>query len=171
MGHMFQWYICCMAADSTKPGAFKKWDIAVMPMNSAGVTTAPINIDALAIDEHTSVAHAAFEAMAYLLRRADLMALYGGIRAIGDRLSYFHEVVDPAFTKEFPGNVVNWQVAIEMEKYVEVPNHEAEMPNYVKAMDDYGMVFSTLATTPGLDMDEVCSQVTASLQADFDAAR
>jgi multiple sugar transport system substrate-binding protein len=171
MGHMFQWYICCMSADATKPGAFKKWDIAVMPANAAGKTTAPINIDTFTIDKNSAVAQRAFEVQAYIVTRLDLMALYGGTPAIGDQLGYFKTVVDPTFAKQFPGNVVNWQVALDMEGYAESPNHEAEMPNYIKAMDDYGKVFSTLATTQGLDMTKVFSDVTTALQADFSAAQ
>ena len=171
MGHMFQWYICCLSADPTKAnGNFKKWDIAVMPMNSAGVTTAPINIDTFTISKDSPVADRAFEAMTYLVGRLDLMALYGGTPAVGDQLKYFHEVVDPTFTKQFPGNVVNWQVALDMEAYAESPNHEAEMPNYVKAQDDYTKVFTTLPTTEGLDMDKTIADMVTTLQTDFSSA-
>jgi hypothetical protein len=159
-----------MSADATKPGAFKKWDIAVMPANAAGVVTAPINIDTFTIDKNSAVAQRAFEVQAYIVTRLDLMALYGGTPAIGDQLKYFHDVVDATFTKQFPGNVVDWQVALDMEGKAESPNHEAEMPNYIKAMDDYGKVFSTLATTQGLDMNKVFTDVTTALQADFSAA-
>jgi multiple sugar transport system substrate-binding protein len=169
MGHMFQWYICCMSADATKPGAFKHWDIAVMPANSAGVTTAPINIDTFTISKDSPVADRAFEAMTYLVGRLDLMALYGGTPAVGDQLKFFHDVVDPTFTKQFPGNKVNWQVAIDMEGYAESPNHEAEMPNYIKSQDDYGKVFSTLSTTEGLDLNKTISDMVSTLQADFSA--
>jgi multiple sugar transport system substrate-binding protein len=171
LGHMFQWYICCLSADPTKAnGNFKKWDIAVMPMNSAGVTTAPINIDTFTISKDSPVADRAFEAMTYLVGRLDLMALYGGTPAVGDQLKYFHEVVDPTFTKQFPGNVVNWQVALDMEAYAESPNHEAEMPNYVKAQDDYTKVFTTLPTTEGLDMDKTIADMVTTLQTDFSSA-
>ena len=169
MGHMFQWYICCMSPDATKPGNFKKWDIAVMPANSAGTTTAPINIDTFTISKDSPVADRAFEAMTYLVGRLDLMALYGGTPAVGDQLKYFHDVVDPTFTKQFPGNVVNWQVALDMEKYAESPNHEAEMPNYIKAQNDYTTVFSTLATKEGLDINKTISDMVATLTADFSA--
>jgi hypothetical protein len=171
MGHMFQWYICCMAADPAKPGAFKKWDIAVMPANSAGETTAPINIDTFTISKASPVADRAFEAMTYLVGRLDLMALYGGTPAVGDQLKFFHDVVDPTFTKQFPGNKVNWQVAIDMEGYAESPNHEAEMPNYIKAQDDYGKVFTTLATKSDLNIDTTITDMVATLQKDFDAAK
>jgi multiple sugar transport system substrate-binding protein len=171
MGHMFQWYICCMSSDPNKPGAFKKWDIAVMPANSAGVTTAPINIDTFTISKCSPVPDLAFEAMVYLAGRLDLMALYGGTPAVGDQLKFFHDVVDPTFTKQFPGNKVNWQVALDMEAYAESPNHEAEMPNYIKAQDDYGKVFSTLATKQGLDIDKTISDMVTTLQGDFSAAK
>jgi len=169
MGHMFQWYICCMAADAAKPGAFKKWDIGVMPANSAGVTTAPINIDTFTISKGSPVADRAFEAMVYLVGRLDLMALYGGTPAVGDQLKFFHDVVDPTFAKTFPGNKVNWQVAIDMEGYAESPNHEAEMPNYIKSQDDYGKVFSTLATKKDLDLNKTIADMVATLQSDFSA--
>ena len=170
MGHMFQWYICCMSPDASKPGNFKKWDIAVMPMNSAGATTAPINIDTFTISKDSPVADRAFEAMTYLVGRLDLMALYGGTPAVGDQLKYFHDVVDPTFTKQFPGNKVNWQVALDMESYAESPNHESEMPNYIKAQNDYTTVFSTLATKQGQDLNKTISDMVATLQADFSAA-
>ena len=80
------------------------------------------------------------------------------------------QVVDPTFAKTFPGNVVNWQTALDMEGYAESPNHEAEMPNYVKAQDDYTKVFSTLPTTEGLDLDKTITDMVTTLQTDFDAA-
>src|SRR5918994_4027805 len=136
-----------MSPDASKPNPnFKKWDTAVMPANSAGVTTAPINIDTFTISKDSPVADRAFEAMTYLVGRLDLMALYGGTPALGDQLQYFKDVVDPTFANQFPGNVVNWQVAIDMESYPESPNHEAEMPNYIKAQDDYTKVFWTLSS-------------------------
>jgi len=170
MGHMFQWYICCMSADASKPGVFKKWDIAVMPANSAGATTAPINIDTFTITKNSPVADRAFEVMTYLVGRLDLMALYGGTPAVGDQLKYFKDVVDPTFAKQFPGNTVNWQVALDMEAYAESPNHEAEMPNYIKAQDDYTKVFTTLSTTEGLDLSKTITDLIATLQTDFSAA-
>jgi multiple sugar transport system substrate-binding protein len=171
MGHMFQWYICCMSPDASKPNPnYKKWDTAVMPANSAGVTTAPINIDTFTISKDSPVADRAFEAMTYLVGRLDLMALYGGTPALGDQLQYFKDVVDPTFVNQFPGNVVNWQVAIDMESYPESPNHEGEMPNYIKAQDDYTKVFTTLSTDGGLDLDKTIADLVTTLQADFDAA-
>jgi hypothetical protein len=134
------------------------------------VTTAPINIDTFTISKSSPVADRAFEAMTYIVGRLDLMALYGGTPAIGDQLAYFKANVDPTFVKQFPGNVVNWQVALDMEAVADVPNHEAEIPNYVKAMSDYTKVFTTLATTKGLVLNTVFADTLTALQADFSAA-
>jgi multiple sugar transport system substrate-binding protein len=170
MAHMFQWYVCCIspAVDKVNP-AIKHWDIAPMPANSQGVTTAPINIDTFTIDKGSAVPNQAFEAMTYIMTRMDLLALYGGTPATGDQLAYYHKNVDAPFAKQFPGNKVNWQVALDMENYTDSPNHEAEMPNYIKAMSDYTKVFTTLATTKDLDMDAQITAMVATLQADFNA--
>jgi multiple sugar transport system substrate-binding protein len=167
MGHMFMWYDCCMSADPTKPnGAFKKFDIAVMPSYN-GTTTAPINMDTFSITKQSSVQQDAFEAVQYLMSRGDLSALYGGIPLVGDQLAFLHKYVDALLAPQFPGNTVNWQVAIDMEKYAEAVNHEAEFPDYIQGMDDYGKVFSSLSTTQGLDLDKAFTDLVAKLQTDF----
>jgi hypothetical protein len=56
-----------------------------------------------------------------------------------------------------------------MESYAESPNHEAEMPNYIKAQNDYTTVFSTLATKEGLDINKTITDLVATLNADFSA--
>ena len=53
-----------------------------------------------------------------------------------------------------------------MEDYADDPTLAA-VPNYSWARADYGKAFSTLATTPGLDMNEVCTDLVTQLQADF----
>ena len=58
-----------------------------------------------------------------------------------------------------------------MEGYAESPNHEAEMPNYIKAQDDYGKVFSTLSTKQDLDLDKTISDMLTTLSTDFSAVK
>ena len=65
---------------------------------------------------------------------------------------------------------IDWQVAIDMEKYAPAIHHEAALPNYVKSMDDYSKIWTTLGSTQGLNMDTVAQQVVTALQADFNAA-
>jgi multiple sugar transport system substrate-binding protein len=170
MGAMSQSYTCCMSADTSKPNAtLKHWDIAPMPANAAGVTTAPVDIDTIAIYKNSPYAYRAFEAMAYVVSRMDLLASYGGTPATGDQLGFFHRNVDPSLAGQFPGNKVDWQVALDMETHAESPNHEAEMPNNARAVGDYDRLFSSLATTPELDLNGIFADVTTALQADFDA--
>jgi hypothetical protein len=57
-----------------------------------------------------------------------------------------------------------------MEGYAESPNHEAEMPNYIKAQNDYTTVFTTLSTDEGLDVDKTITELVKTLQTDFDQA-
>jgi hypothetical protein len=45
------------------------------------------------------------------------------------------------------------------------------MPNYIKSQDDYGKVFSTLATKPDLDLNKTISDMLGALQSDFSAAK
>jgi hypothetical protein len=58
-----------------------------------------------------------------------------------------------------------------MEGYAESPNHEGEMPNYIKAQDDYGKVFTTLSTKQGLDVDKTIAEMLTTLNTDFSAAK
>jgi multiple sugar transport system substrate-binding protein len=169
MGQMSQWYLPTLA--STVPGTIKRWDIAPMPANTDGATTDPIDVATFVIDKHSLVAARAFEAMSYLLSRPDLQALCGGPPGTGDRLAFYHEYVDPTLAEAFPGNEVNWQVALDMASYAPVPNQAAALPNNAKATTDYSKAFSALATTPGLDMNKFLGDITTALQADFDAAR
>ncbi len=171
MGYMSQRYTCCMLGDTSLANALgKHWDIAPMPANSAGVTTAPVDMDTFAIYKNSPAPDRAFEAMTYIMNRMDLLAAYGGTPATGDRLKFFHDNVDPQLARQFPGNKVNWQVAVDMEAYAEVPNHQAELSNNTKAVADYNRVFSTLAATKSLNMNAVFRRVTTALQADFNAA-
>jgi multiple sugar transport system substrate-binding protein len=162
---------CCATPDATQSNALKRWDIAVLPANAAGETTAPADIETFAIDLNSAVPDRAFEAMAYIMSRLDLLAACGSVPAAGDRLAFYRQYVDPPLAKAFPGNSIDWQVALDMESYAAVPNQAAELPNDARATADYGKAFSTLATTPGLDMNKVFSDVTASLQADFEVTR
>jgi multiple sugar transport system substrate-binding protein len=167
MADMLQWYDCCMSA-TTPSKTIKKWDVAIMPSLN-GTITAPLDMDVFSITKASADAQDAFTAMAYIAGRGDLSAMYGGIPLFGDQLTFYHKYIDGLLGPEFPGNVVNWQVPIDMEKYAPAIHHEAPMPNYIKSMDDYGKVFSTLATTAGLDLNTVFASVVTALQADFNA--
>jgi multiple sugar transport system substrate-binding protein len=168
MSQMFQWYDCCMSASSPSK-TIKKWDVAIQPSYN-GTITAPLDMDVFSITKASKDPQDAFVALSYIASRGDLSASYGGIPLVGDQLAFYHKYVDALLAPEFPGNVVNWQVAIDMEKFAPAIHHEASMPNYIKAQDDYSKIWTTLGTTKGLDMNTVATQVTTALQTDFSAA-
>ena len=170
MAEMFQWYDCCMSASATAASkTIKKWDVAIQPSYN-GTLSAPMDMDVFSITKSSPDPQDAFTALAYIASRGDLSATYGGIPLVGDQLTYYHKYIDAMLAPQFPGNVVDWQVPIDMEKYAPAQHHEAAMPNYTKSMDDYSKIWSTLGTTQGLDMNTVFQQVVTTLQADFNAA-
>jgi multiple sugar transport system substrate-binding protein len=170
MAQMFQWYDCCMSASATAASTtIKKWDVAIQPSYN-GTISAPMDMDVFSITKASKDPQDAFTALAYIAGRPDLSAAYGGIPLVGDQLTYYHKYIDAMLAPQFPGNVVNWQVAIDMEKYAPAIHHEAAMPNNIKSVSDYTKIFQTLNTTKGLDMNTVFTQLTTVLQTDFSAA-
>jgi hypothetical protein len=57
-----------------------------------------------------------------------------------------------------------------MARYPTVPNIEAAMPNYARAVADSVAFYQKLQSRPGLDMNAELAALKAQLQADFDAA-
>ena len=169
MTEMFQWYDCCMSASSPSK-TIKKWDVAIQPSYN-GTITAPMDMDVFSITKASKDPQDAFVAMSYIASRGDLSATYGGIPLVGDQLTFYHKYIDAMLAPQFPGNTVDWQVAIDMEKYAPAIHHESSMPNYIKSEDDYSKVWTTLGAKSGQNMDDVYKAVVTALQADFDAAK
>jgi multiple sugar transport system substrate-binding protein len=167
MAEMFQWYDCCMSASSPSK-TIKKWDVAIQPSLN-GKITAPMDMDVFSIAKASKDPQDAFVALQYIAARGDLSATYGGIPLVGDQMTFYKQYIDAMLAPQFPGNKVNWQVAIDMEKYAPTIHHEASMPNYVKSMDDYSKIWTSLGSTSGLNMDTVFNNVTTTLQTDFNA--
>ena len=165
-------FSCCNWAGALAAGSkLKRWDIAVMPAGAQGMIAAPLEVETFAIDRNSLVAQRAFEAMTYIMSRPDLLAVYGVSPYTGDQLAFYRANADPHLAQLFPGNKVNWQVAIDMERFGDLQNQAADLPNFAAARADYSRAFATLATTHVLDLNKVFANVTAALQADFDAAR
>jgi hypothetical protein len=131
-----------------------------------------LDLDVFSITKASKDPQDSFVALSYIASRGDLSATYGGVPLTGDQLTWYHTYVDKGLLDpQFPGNVVNWQVAIDMEKYAPAIHHEASMPNYIKSTDDYSKIWSTLNTKSGQNMDDVYKAVVTALQADFNAAK
>jgi multiple sugar transport system substrate-binding protein len=161
-----QSYIGSMSA-GTIEGSLKSWDLAVMPANGQGVTTAPLGVESLGVATNSTNPGQAFKEVAYIATRSDLTSLFG-VPVTADQTAFFHDNVDPAVEKQFRGDSVNWQVAIDMESYGDSPSH-SYMPNYYAAAGACATTFRGLAATPNLDMNVVATQLVSVLQSDFNA--
>lgn len=146
MAHTHLWYTCCI-------GDSNDWDIAVMPSHN-GVTTAKLHGDSFRLMRTSANMPmeeqlAAFEVLTYLIGEAadELLIVYGGMPAREEDTDAFFATLDERFPQG-----VNWQVAIDSLAYADSPNHEYNMPNYLKAKDRIGAFQSLIESTPGLDI-------------------
>jgi multiple sugar transport system substrate-binding protein len=157
MGATHLWYTCCV-------GDANDWDIAALPSHN-GVVTAKLHGDSFRILNSTQHPEEAFEVLTYLIGEASptLLAVYGGMPV--------NEADQPAFfaglDERFPQGV-NWDVAVASLAFADSPNHEYNMPNYLKAKDRIGAFQTLYESTPGLDIDAEMATLIADLQAIFD---
>ncbi|MBM3134955.1 MAG: extracellular solute-binding protein [Chloroflexi bacterium] len=153
------WYTCCFDLAKTK------WDIAVVPTIN-GKITAKLHGDTFAIMKASKNPKVAFKVLSKMIVDKDLYVLYGGMPAIvADRPDFF-----AALDKKAAPNKVDWTVAEEMLKYPDLPNHEAWLPNMVKANDLFSAFRTKMDQTPGLDMDKEIEKLRTDLDAVFKAA-
>jgi multiple sugar transport system substrate-binding protein len=164
MAHTHLWYTCCV-------GEATDWDIAVMPSFN-GVVTAKLHGDSfrlLRTSENMSEEQqlANFEVLAYLLGEAsdELLFVYGGMPARAEATEGFFAKLDETFTQG-----VNWQVAVDSLAYADSPNHEYNMPNYLKAKDRIGAFQSLVESTPDLDVAAELEKLVADLDIIFKEA-
>jgi hypothetical protein len=59
---------------------------------------------------------------------------------------------------------VNWQVAQDSLAYIDVPNHEEGLPNFLKARQALTDFQTLLDTTPGLDVNAESQKLQGTLQ-------
>ena len=62
---------------------------------------------------------------------------------------------------------MNWQVAVDSLAHPDVPSHEQDMPNFLKAQDRVGAFYSLLNTTPDLDVGAEIENLENDLQTIF----
>ncbi len=154
------WYTCCF--DMVK----MNWDIAVVPSNN-GKTIAGMHGDTFAIPKGGKNTQLAFNVLYKMVTDKDLGAVYGGIP--GDpalRDGFFAQM-----NTQVGKNKIDWQVALDMLKYPDLPNHEAWMPNLTKSQAILDNFKSKMETTPGLDIKTELDQVQKDLDASFKAAQ
>jgi len=165
MGYTHMWYTCCIDPVS-KNGKVKNWDIAVVP-SYQGTTTAKLHADTFGIMKASKHPNEAFQVYKYLITNKDLLDIYGAMPAIKSMQADFFAGLDQKFTPV----KVNWQVAVDSLAYVDVPNHEEGLPNFLKARQATTDFQTLMNTTPGLDINAEAVKLQTTLQAIYDEKR
>jgi len=165
MDFVHLWYTCCVWPAEGAPKV-KTWDIAVPPADASGKTTAKLHADTFGIMKATKHPDEAFQVLTYLLGNDKLLARYGGFPAVKSKQAAFFTTLD----KRFAPNKVDWQVALDMLAYPDVPSHEADMPNFLKADAAIKAFQEKLITTEGLDIATEAEGLRSTLQSLFDQA-
>jgi len=157
MSHTHLWYTCCVT------GAGEDWDIAVVPSYN-GTSTAALHADVFRILNTTEHPEEAFEVLTYLIGDGapQLLEAYGAMPARKDLQDSFFAALD----EKYPQGV-NWQVAIDSLAYPDVPSHEQDMPNFLKAQDRFGAFWSLLNSTPDLDVGAEIENLQNDMQTIF----
>jgi multiple sugar transport system substrate-binding protein len=146
----------------------KNWDLAAIPSYN-GHTTAAFNADTFRITKGSKNHEKAWEVLTYLLdtARSDLLTTYGGMPARpGEQAAFFTDL-----SSEFPGQTIDWQVAIDGIQFADVPNFEGPMPDYNKAVDVLNKFSTKWQGTPGLNLDNEILALKTALQKVFREAK
>lgn len=162
MDNIHLWYTCCTWPADGEPKN-PNWDIAVPP-SDGGTTTGKLHSDTFGIMKTTPHPDEAFEVLSYLLNNDTLIARYGALPAVKSKQVAFFANLD----ERFAPNKVNWQVALDMLGYPDVPSHEADMPNFLKSDAAIKAFQEKLITTEGLDIAAEAETLRQTLQGLFD---
>jgi len=154
------WYTCCFDLVKTH------WDIAVVPSYN-GKTIAGMHGDTFAIPKASKNQQVAFDVLSKMVTDPYLAAVYGGIPGVASQREGFFTTMNT----KVGTNKIDWNVALEMLKYPDIPNHEAWMPNMTKADTILNNFKTKMETTPGLDINKELDQVQKDLDAVFKAAQ
>jgi multiple sugar transport system substrate-binding protein len=165
MAYTHMWYTCCIDSVS-KNGKVRNWDIAVVP-SYQGSTTAKLHADTFGIMKASAHPNEAFQVYQYLITNKDLLDVYGAMPAIKSMQSDFFGGLD----QKFAPVRVNWQVAVDSLAYIDVPNHEEGLPNFLKARQATTDFQTLIDTTPGLDINSEALKLQSTLQGIYDEKR
>jgi multiple sugar transport system substrate-binding protein len=172
IGYSHTWYTCCIyPGDGTTPVA--DWDIAVAPIALDGKVTAKLHSDTMGLMASSLHPDAAVEAMDFIMDQGNIAVTYGAMPAKAALRQAFFDALDAKFSNKATGanpTKVDWQVASDMLGYTESPNHEADMPNFLKSDAAIKALQSDMLTNGTLDIKARLDQLVQTLQADFDGA-
>jgi multiple sugar transport system substrate-binding protein len=156
MGLTHTWYTCCI-----DPKVIPNWDLAIVP-SYQGKITAKMHADTFSITKDSKHPKEAFKVYQYMLGAgsADLYKIYGAMPARKAQQAAFWADLD----KKFAPNKANWQVAVDMIPFMDIPNHQAGLgPNNNKANTAFTKFGSDIKSNPNLDMDKRITDFVAEL--------
>jgi multiple sugar transport system substrate-binding protein len=91
----------------------------------------------------------------------ELYAIYGGLPARTSQQEAFFAALD----QKFAPNTVNWQVFLDSISYMDIPNHEAYVPNFSKVAEAFQALGSDFRIDNTLNLDRRFAQFLAELNA------
>jgi multiple sugar transport system substrate-binding protein len=165
MAYTHLWYTGTIEPVS-KGGKVKNWDIAVVP-SYQGKPTAELHADTFGIMKSTKHPNEAFQVYQYLITNKDLLQVYGAMPAIKSMQADFFGGLD----QKFAPVKVNWQVAQDSLAYIDVPNHEEGLPNFLKTRQALTDFQTLMNTTAGLDINAEAQRLQGTLQSIYDEVR
>ncbi|GEM47169.1 ABC transporter substrate-binding protein [Deinococcus cellulosilyticus] len=155
------WYTCCL--DTAKDGGkVKNWDLAVVPSYN-GKYTAKLNADTFRIMKGSKHKEEAFQVLMYLREQPELLEVYGAFPADTRLQPKFLKILQDKYAPL----KINWQVAMDSLNYVDIPSHEAGLPNHNKALDAVNAFTLKLMTRSGLNIKQEAETLRKQLQGIF----
>ncbi len=158
MGNMHLWYTCCLYDGDGN--ALENWNLAALP-NYNGNVVSRYHGDNFRILKDTDNPEAAFEVLSYMLGDGalELLDVYGGAPARADIQEAYFENLNGTFPQG-----VNWDVIIAGLQYPDVPNHQANMTNFLESDSRIKELDQPLISDPNIDIDAEVAQLEADLE-------
>jgi multiple sugar transport system substrate-binding protein len=131
-----------------------------------GKITAKLHGDTFAILKDSKHQDIAFKVLSQMVVSNDLAVIYGGLPAVESQRQAFFD----AKNKAAAPNVIDWNVALDMLNYPDLPNHEAWLPNLAKSNTLLGDFRTAMDQTPDMNLDDAIAKLQSDLQAAYDEA-
>jgi multiple sugar transport system substrate-binding protein len=157
MAHCHTWFTCCVPAEAN-------WNAGCTP-SYEGTVTSKLHTDMVGVMGGSANPEAAVRVVYEIANSAKLTNVWGALPAVQSLQPAFFATLD----EQFPQGV-NWDTFLAGLDYVDVPNHESNMPNFAQADDRVKAFQSAVDSTADLDVDAAIDEMVADLQAIFDAA-
>ncbi len=152
------WYTCCLADGDGNAQEF--WDLAALPSRD-GEVVSKFHGDTFRIHRDSENPEAAFDVLAYFFEDGalPLLTTYGGLPARDDIRDEYFAGLDDQF-----GQGVNWDVIVAGLDFPDVPNHQANLPNFLESDAAIKALEVPLLEDPDLDIDTAVADLEAQLE-------